>query len=114
MNARQKAKKYKKKCEQLEKMMLPLKRSPIEIFNYPVVDLMAEQLVDMSDLTRMSAREETEFTMINKVLAGQLIHNILNYAEIEQFPNPYGYDYDKVLIRARMKVVDLRLCNKGE
>ena len=112
MNARQKAKKYKKKCEQLEKMTLQLKRSPIEIYNYPVVDLIAEQLVDMSDLMRMSAREETVFTMINKMLAGQLIHNILNYAEIEQFQNPYGYDYDKVLIRARMKVVDLRSCNK--
>ena len=112
MNARQKAKKYKKKCEQLEKMTLQFKRSPIEINNYPVVDLIAEQLVDMSDLMRMSAREETVFTMINKMLAGQLIHNILNYAEIEQFQNPYGYDYDKVLIRARMKVVDLRSCNK--
>ena len=112
MNARQKAKKYKKKCEQLEKMTLQLKRSPIEIYNYPVVDLIAEQLVDMSDLMRMSAREETVFTMINKMLAGQLIHNILNHAEIEQCPNPYGYDYEKVRIRARMKVVDLRSCNK--
>ena len=66
-------------------MTLQLKRSPIEIYNYPVVDLIAEQLVDMSDLMRMSAREETVFTMTNKMLAGQLIHNILNYAEIEQF-----------------------------
>lgn len=114
MNARQKAKKYKQRCELLEKCANPIKRMPVDIHNYPIVELRAEQLVDTSDLMRMSASEECVYTMINKALASQLIHQILNYAEIEKVPNPYGYDYDKVLIRARMKVVNLSLAERTE
>lgn len=107
MNARQKAKKYKQRCELLEKCAIPAKRIPIDIHNYPIVELWAEQLVDEGDLMRWSASEENVYTMINKSLASQFIHQILRYAEIEKVPNPYGYDYDKVLIRARIKVVNL-------
>ena len=45
--------------------------------------------------------------MLNKMLATQLLHHILNYAKIETCENPYGYS-DKTLIRATMKVVDMR------
>ena len=114
MNARQKAKKYKQRCELLEKCAIPTKMIPIDIHNYPIVELYAEQLVDTADLMRWSGSEENIYTMINKSLAGQFMHQILRYAEIDKLPNPYGYDYDKVLIRAKMKVVNLMELNSKD
>lgn len=106
MNARQKAKYYKRKCEQLEKLTLPLKRPPFEVQHNPVVTLRTEQLVDINELHTLSATEECGLSYINKMLASQLLHQILNYANIETMSNPYGY-YGKALIRATIKIVDM-------
>jgi len=107
MNARQKAKMYKKKCQQLEQMLVPTRKLPIVTDRSPVVTLRAEQLVDMGELHALSAAEECGFSALNKMLASQLLHQILNYAKVETMANPYGY-FDKTLIRATMKVVDMR------
>ena len=107
MNARQKAKYYKKRCAELERSNPPIKKYLFEVQRSPVVTLRAEQLVDMSELYKLSASEECGFSALNKMLASQFVHQILDYAHIETLPNPYGY-FDKTLIRATMKVIDMR------
>lgn len=107
MNARQKAKKYKKECERLKSIMSATKVQPYIVNQHSIVTLRAEQLVDLGELYRISASEECGISMLNKMLATQLLHHILNYAKIETCENPYGYS-DKTLIRATMKVVDMR------
>lgn len=112
MNARQKAKYYKKRCGQIEKLALPFKKPPFEVQHSPIVTLRAEQLVDIGDLYAMSATEECGSHALNKMLASQLLHQILNYAKIEAMSNPYGY-FGKTLIRATVKVVDMRSMEGG-
>lgn len=109
MNARQKSKKYKKECERLKSIMLATKvQSHLAVNQHSIVTLRAEQLVDLAELYKISASEECEISMLNKMLATQLLHQILNYAKIEICGNPYGYS-DNTLIRATMKVVDMRM-----
>lgn len=107
MNARQKAKKYKRQCELLKSIISPTKVQPGVGNQHSIVTLSAEQLVDLEELYRISASEECGTSMLNKMLATQLLYQILNYAKIEICGNPYGYS-DKTLIRATMKVVDMR------
>lgn len=108
MNARQKSKKYKKECERLKSIMsATTKVQSYLVSQRSIVTLSAEQLVDLGELCRISASEECGTSMLNKMLATQLLHHILNYAKIEICGNPYGYS-DKTLIRATMKVVDMR------
>lgn len=106
MNARQKAKYYKKRCAELERYALPIKKYPFEVQRNPVVTLRAEQLVDKT-ASELSASEKCGFSALNKMLASQFVHQILDYAHIETLSNPYGH-FDKTLIRATMKVIDLR------
>lgn len=108
MNLRQKAKKYKRECERLKSIMSVTKVQHCIGNQHSIVTLRAEQLVDLAELYQISASEECEISMRNKMLATQLLHHILNYAKIEIFGNPYGYS-DKTLIRATMKVVDMRM-----
>jgi len=107
MNARQKAKKYKRQCELLKSIISATKVQPCVGNQHSIVTLRAEQLVDLEELYQISASEECGTSMLNKMLATQLLHHILNYAEIEICGNPYGYS-DETLIRATMKVVDMR------
>lgn len=107
MNARKKAKKYKRQCELLKSIISPTKVQPGVGNQHSIVTLSAEQLVDLEELYRISASEECGTSMLNKMLATQLLYQILNYAKIEICGNPYGYS-DKTLIRATMKVVDMR------
>ena len=107
MNARQKAKKYKRQCERLKSIISATKVQPYTVNQHSIVTLRAEQLVNLAEIQYSSASEECRIAMLNKMLAAQLLHNILNYANIETFENPYGYS-DETLIRATMKVVDMR------
>lgn len=108
MNARQKAKYYKKQYEKMKSIASPkIDSNPFTHSTKQIIDLRVEQLVDMREMYELSASEECAFSAINKLLTSQFIHQILNYALIETIPNPYGY-FDKTLIRATMKVVDLR------
>lgn len=108
MNSRQKAKKYKRECEHLKSIMSVTKVQHCIDNQRSIVTLRAEQLVDLAELYQISAGEECEISMLNKMLATQLLHHILNYAKIEICGNPYGYS-DKTIIRATMKVVDMRM-----
>lgn len=108
MNARQKSKKYKKECERLKSIMSATKVQSYLVNQHSIVTLRAEQLVDLAELYQISASEECGISMLNKMLATQLLHQILNYAKIEICGNPYGYS-DNTLIRATMKVVDMRM-----
>lgn len=85
---------------------LPHKRPPFEVQHNPVVTLRTEQLVDINELHALSATDEYGLSYINKMLASQLLHQILNYANIETMNNPYGY-YGKELIQATIKIVDM-------
>lgn len=107
MNARQKAKKYKKECERLKSIISATKVQPYRFNEHSIVTLRAELLADSAEIRYRSASEECEISRVNKMLAAQLLHNILNYAKIETYENPYGYS-DKTLIRATMKVVGTR------
>ena len=107
MNARQKAKKYKKECERLKSIMSATKVQPYIVNQHSIVTLRAEQFVDSAELYPISASEEWGISRVNKMLAAQLLHNILNYAKIETCENPYCYS-DETLIRATIKVVDMR------
>lgn len=111
MNARQKAKKYKKECERLNErlksIMSATKVQPYIVKQHSIVTLRAELLVDSAEIRYRSASEECKISRVKKMLAAQLLHNILNYAKIETCENPYGYS-DKTVIRATMKVVDTR------
>lgn len=107
MNARQKAKMYKKKCQQMEQALMATRKQPFVMDRHPVVTLRAEQLVDTSQLYALSATEVSGFSTINNIMASQLFHQILTYSDIETISNPYGYS-DKTLIRATMKVIDSR------
>lgn len=106
MNARQKAKKYKRECERLKSIMSVTKAQHCIGNQCSIVTLRAEQLVDLTELYRISANEECEMSMLNKMLATQLSYDILNYAKIEVCGNPYSYS-DKSLIRATIKVVNM-------
>ena len=105
MNARKKAKMYKKRCQQLEQMLTSTQRTPIVIDRRSIVTLRTEQLVETSELYALSATEECGFSALNKMMASQFLHQILNYANIETINNPYGY-YGKTLIQATIKIVD--------
>lgn len=107
MNARQKSKKYKKECERLKSIMSATKVQSHLVNQHSIVTLRAEQLVDLAELYRISASGECGTSMLNKMLATQLLYQILNYAKIEICGNPYGYS-DNTLVRATMKVVDMR------
>ena len=107
MNARQKAKKHKKEYERLKSIMSATKVQPYIVNQHSIVTLRAEQLVDLTEMRYSSASEECGIAGLNKMPAAQLLHNILNYAKIETYENPYGYS-DKILIRATIKVVDMR------
>lgn len=110
MNARQKAKYYKKRCERLEKLVLPVKRFPIEVNRSPIVTLRAEQIVETRDLPVLVKPTDDGFSILNKMMARQFLHQMLNYAEIETIREPYSLYSDKTLVRATMKIVDTRRC----
>ena len=73
MNARQKAKMYKKKCQELEQTLLLTRKLSIVTDRSSVITLRAEQLVDMRDLYAMSASEECGLSALNKMLASQFL-----------------------------------------
>lgn len=50
MNARQKAKKYKKECERLKSIMSTTKVQPYIVNQHSIVTLRAEQLVDLAEI----------------------------------------------------------------
>ena len=105
MNLRQKAKKYKQRCEKLEKMVIPTRKYIFPTEENRIVTLKAEQIVDTTLLGRMSDKEECYESYINKQLAAKLLHEILNYAKIERFP--CCSNSDKEMIVATMKVLDM-------
>lgn len=107
MNARQKAKRYKKECKRLKSIMPATKVKPYIVNQQSIVTLRAEQLVDLAEVRCTSAGKECGIARLNKMLATQLSHSILNYAKIETYENSYGYS-DKALIRATIRVVDMR------
>ena len=104
MNLRQKAKKYKQRCKNLERLVVPTKTYYLPSNEYPIITLETSQIIDMDEYYRLSADAECYASRFNKIMAGNLIHEILNYAEITIEP---FYD-DKQIIKARMKVIDLR------
>lgn len=103
MNLRQKAKKYKQRCEYLENMTIPTKSYHLPSSEHQIITLETSQIVDMDDYYKMSDREECYTSMVNKIIARNLIHEILNYAEITMKP----FDYNKQIVKARMKVIDM-------
>lgn len=103
MNLRQKAKKYKQELELLRNMTIPT----INYFsstNKPIVTLECQQIIDIDDYYRWSDKTENYHTMVNNLMMRQLSNQMLNYAEITMEP----FDYDKQIIKARMKIIDMR------
>lgn len=103
MNLRQKAKHYKKRYENLEKMMMPTQQYYVPSDNHRVITLETSQIMDIEDYYRMSEDAECYSSKFNKLMAANLLHEILNYAEITREP----FQYDKEIIRARMTVIDM-------
>ena len=103
MNLRQKAKKYKQRCEQLEAMVYPTKNYYLSNNHNKIITLETQQIMDIDDYYRMSAEEECYASRFNKILAANLLHEILNYADIttEYCGN------NKQIVKARIKVIDM-------
>ena len=107
MNARQKAKRYKNECKRLKSMMSTTTDQAHAVNQLTIVTLRTEQLVDLEEIPFQynTASGECGMAMLNKMLATQLLHDILKYAKIETYKDSHGYS-DKTLIRATMQVVD--------
>lgn len=105
MNLRQKAKRYKQKCKQLEKMAFPYKQHGYLATEKPIITLEAKQIIDTALLGIMSDKEECYESYINKKLASEFAHGILNCAKIGRFPY---LDSEKEIIVATIKVLDLK------
>ena len=106
MNLRQKAKYYKKRCEMLEKLILPRRDS----FDYmeteqPIVTLHSEQYLSLEQyVTMMQATGDMGLTMIEKNMERDFMKQLLNYAQVMvQEDIQSGY----IVIKARMKTVDM-------
>lgn len=105
MNARQKAKYYKKRCKMLEDMVLPLRKYRYDMTNLPIVTLRSEQIIRNEEMRALTVADDLGLTMVNKIMARDFINQILNYADIVQIEDK---DRDCKIIRATMKVVDMR------
>lgn len=104
MNLRQKAKYYKKRCEMLEKLTLP-RRYSFDYMEQPIVTLRSEQYLLPEEYAAMQVTDDMGLTMVNKIMARDFIHQLLNYAQvIVQRDERLGC----VVIKATMKVVDIR------
>lgn len=93
MNLRQKAKKLKRDNNYLRDMIIATRGVHMPSVQKSIVTLQASQIVspDIADCN------------VNQVIAANLLHQILDYAEITKEPY-YG---DREIIRARIKVVDM-------
>ena len=103
MNLRQKAKKYKQRCEQLEVMVYPTKNYYLSNNHNKIITLETQQIMDIDDYYIMSAKEECYASRFNKILAANLLHDVLNYADIT---TEYFGD-NKQIVKARIKVIDM-------
>ena len=103
MNLRQKAKYYKKRCEMLEKLMLP-RRNSLDYIEQPIVTLCSEQRLRTEAYADMRVTDDMLLNNINKNMVRDFIHQLLNYAQIKVQRDER---LDCVTIKARMKVVDI-------
>ena len=109
MNLRQKAKYYKQRCEMLEKLTLPRRNSLDYSLGYieqPIITLYSEQHLSLEEyVTMMQATGDMGLIMIEKNMERDFMKELLNYAQvIVQEDKENGY----IVIKARMKVVDMR------
>ena len=107
MNLRQKAKYYKKRCEMLEKLILPRRNSlDYTETKQPIVTLHFEQYLSLEQyVTMMQATGNMGFTMIEKNMGRDFMKQLLNYAQVIVQEDK---ESDCIVIKARMKVVDMR------
>lgn len=105
MNLRQKAKHYKQRCEMLEKLTLPRRHSPLDYVRQPIVTLRSEQCLRSEEYRAMQTTDDLGLTMINKIMARDFIHELLNYANVVVEKDDKR---DCIVIRATMKVIDIR------
>lgn len=107
MNLRQKAKYYKKRCEMLEKLILP-RRNFLDYTEtkQPIVTLRSEQYLSLEQyVAMMQATGNMGLTMIEKNMERDFMKQLLNYTQvIVQEDKKSGY----IVIKAAIKVVDTR------
>ncbi len=84
MNARQKAKKYKKEIDFYKKSLFTPK---VKVYNTDVKRYRVKQTVCTDDLYRMSAEAEDIHTYIYRSLTRQLAEAIINDVEFKQEPS---------------------------
>ena len=105
MNLRQKAKYYKKRCEMLEKLILPRRRSPFDYLKQPIITLCSKQCLPPEEYAAMQVTDDMGLSMINKIMARDFIHELLNYAQVSVYRDERN---GCVVIEATMKVIDIR------
>ena len=105
MNARQKAKMYKKRYELLEKQLLSKRKSVCEVQHLPVVTLRATQAICKEDLKRFSEIKADGMSYVNKNIAAELFSKILDYSIVNRHDEIYS---DIVVFEGIIKVVDMR------
>lgn len=88
MNARQKAKKYKKEIDFYKKSLFVPK---VKVYNTDVKRYKVKQTVSTDDLYRMSADAESIHTYIYKAITRQLAEAIINDVEFKQEPSMIPY-----------------------
>lgn len=84
MNARQKAKKYKKEIDFYKKSLFV---PQIKVYNTDVKRYRVKQTVSTDDLYRMAAEAEDIHTYIYRSLTRQLAEAIINDVEFKQEPS---------------------------
>ena len=104
MNLRQKAKYYKKRCEMLEKLILP-RRNSLDYIEQPIVTLYSEQRLQTEEYADMRVTDDMLLNKINANIARDFINQLLNYAQIKVQRDER---LDCITIKARMKVVNMR------
>lgn len=105
MNLRQKAKYYKKRCEMLEKLTLPRRRSTFDYLEQPIITLRSKQCLRPEEYAAMQVTDDMKLSMINKIMARDFIHELLNYAQVSVHRDERS---DRVIIEATIKIIDIR------
>ena len=103
MNLRQKAKKLKRDNDYLRNMIIATRGIHMPSVQKSIVTLETSQVIDPEDYYKLSVDAETYYSHFNKLMAANLLHQILNYAEI----NKDYFGDGKEIITARIKVVDM-------
>lgn len=102
MNARQKAKMYKRKYEQLRQCTQSVGKPIVGVQAVPLLAIRAERLINMDEMCSIQAAGEMAVRELRKMFATQFIDQVSECVGIEVKPQPSG-----ALVTATVKVIDM-------